>query len=278
MMESWSGGYVDRTIVWPSSNEVRIYDLALRLEAGMPRHPYHPPYSFAMAKLHGEGMYPNGVSSAMEVFSMGAHVGSHVDALGHVALAGEIYGKRPIMDAQSATGGLEVGSTEEIPPLMGRGHLVDAELLFGRELTPADGIGPDQLTEWFADKAEPGPGSIVLVRTGWLRHWPDTDAYIALKTGIPGVTRAGAEWLSERGIIATGSDTMNYEHKPDPAIVSLTVHVHNLVEKGIYIMESLNLDVLAEHAVTDFTFVGLPLRIRGGTGSPLRPIAIVAKS
>ncbi len=277
-MESWSGGYIDRSIPWPTSNDVRIFDLALLLEPGMTRHPYHPPFSFAMAKQHGEGVYPNGISSAMEIFSMGAHVGSHVDALGHIALNGEVFGGRNVTEAQSATGGLEVGSTEEIPPLIGPGHLVDAEALFGRELTPADGIGADQFEEWFADRTKPGPGSIVLVRTGWLRYWNDSDAYISIKHGLPGVSRSGAEWLSARGIIATGSDTMNYEHKPDPAIVAMSVHVHNLVEKGIYIMESLNLDVLAAHKVTDFTFVGLPLRLRGGTGSPLRPIAIVAQS
>ena len=278
MTQTWSGTYIDHTIPWPTSSNVRTYDLALLLEPGMPRHPHHPPFAFALAKNHHEWPYGNGISSAMETISMGAHVGSHVDALGHIALHGEVFGGRPILDHHSATGGLEYGSTEEIPPLIGPGHLVDAEALFGRQLTPADGIGPEQFEAWFADKAEPGPGSIVLVRTGWLRHWPDTDAYIGLKTGLPGVTRAGAEWLSARGILAGGSDTMNFEHKADPAVVSLAVHVHFLVEKGIYIMESLNLDVLAADKVTDFTFVGLPLRIKGGTGSPLRPVAIAVRS
>lgn len=274
-MESWSGGYTDLTVPWPTTSNVRVFDLALRLEPGMPRHPYHPPFSFALAKQHGEGNYPNGVSTAMETFSMGAHVGSHVDALGHVSYLGEVYGGRMIAGHQSATGGLEYGSTEDIPPLMAQGHFVDAEKIYGRQLTPADGVGPEQFEEWFAGREQPGPGSIVLVRTGWLRHWPDTDAYIAIKTGLPGVTRAGAEWLSERGVIAGGSDTMNFEHKPDPAVVSLSVHRHFLVERGIYIMESLNLDVLEPHDVTDLTFIALPLRLKGGTGSPLRPIAIV---
>lgn len=277
-MESWSGGYVDRRIPWPISPNVRIFDLALQLEPGMPRHPYHPPFSFALAKSHGESNYPNGVSTAMETFSMGAHVGSHVDALGHVSFKGEGYGGVTMAEHQTPTEGLDALSTLDVPPLIGPGHLLDAEKLFGRQLTPADGIGAAELEAWFADKTEPGEGSVLLVRTGWLRHWPNSEAYIAMKTGLPGVTRDGAEWLSSRGIIAAGSDTMNFEHKPDPAIVSLTVHVHFLVEKGIYIMESLNLDVLAAHGVTDFTFVALPLRIKGGTGSPLRPIAIAAQS
>ena len=203
-------------------------------------------------------------------------VGQRVQRLG--PNLGEIQGGHQIAGLQSPSGGLEAGSTEAFRPLVGPGHFVDAEKIYGRQLTPADGVGPEQFEAWFAGRPQPGPGSIVLVRTGWLRHWPDSDAYIAIKTGLPGVTRAGAEWLSERGIIAGGSDTMNFEHKPDPAVVSLSVHVHFLVERGIYIMESLNLDLLAEHGVTDFTFVALPLRIKGGTGSPLRPIAIVPQS
>lgn len=276
-MESWSGGYVDRRIPWPTSPDVRIFDLALQLEPGMPRHPYHPPFSFALAKRHGESNYPNGVSTAMETFSMGAHVGSHVDALGHVAFEGEGYGGITMAEHQTPTEGLEALSTLDIPPLIGPGHLLDAERLLGRQLTPADGIGPAELEAWFSNRAEPQPGSVFLLRTGWLRHWPDSEAYIGLGTGLPGVTRDGAEWLSSRGVIAGGSDTMNFEHKPDPAVVSLSVHVHFLVERGIYILESLNLDTLAAHAVTDFTFVALPLRLKGGTGSPLRPVAIAVQ-
>jgi kynurenine formamidase len=119
---------------------------------------------------------------------------------------------------------------------------------------------------------------VVLVRTGWMRYWDDNDRYLGLQTGLPGMKREGAEWLSARGIIATGSDTVNYEHKPDIAKAALSVHEHNLVEKGIYILECLNLETLAAHRAYDFTFIALPLRIRGGTGSPLRPVAIVERS
>ena len=70
---------------------------------------------------------------------------------------------------------------------------------------------------------------------------------------------------------------MNYEHKPDITKAALSVHQHNLVEQGIYILECLDLETLAAHGVHDFTFIALPLRIGGGTGSPLRPIAIVGQ-
>lgn len=277
MSENWSGGHLDMSIPWPTGNDVRVYDLAVRLETGMPRHPYHPPFGFALAKSHGEGMYPDGISSSMEMLTTGGHVGTHVDALGHIAVDGKVFGGRDVMDHQSATHGLEVGSVEEMPPLLGQGHLVDAELVYGRELTPADGIGAEHLEEWFADRPSPEPGSVVLLRTGWMKRWPDYNSYLGLTTGLPGMRLDGAQWLSERGILATGSDTMNYEHKPSVTVVALKVHVHNLVEQGIPIMESLDLEKLAADRVHDFFFMALPLRVRGGTGSPLRPIAVAPR-
>jgi len=273
----WSGGHHDTTVPWPSSADVRIFDLAVRLEAGMPHHPYHPPFGLALARQHGEGMYPDGVSSAMEVLVTGAHVGTHVDALGHIAKDGLVHGGRPVHDAQSPAGGLEVGSVEEVPPLIGRGHLVDLERILGRPATPADGLDAAALAAWFSSRAAPSAGSIVLVRTGWMRHWPDYDRYLGLATGVPGVTLSGAQWLSERGILATGSDTHNYEHKPSVSVVALSVHVHNLVERGVPIMESLNLEGLAAAEAYEFLFLALPLRVRGGTGSPIRPVAVVER-
>ena len=137
--------------------------------------------------------------------------------------------------------------------------------------TPADGVGADELDAWFAEHAPPTPGSVVLVRTGWARHWDDGVAYLGFETGCPGVLVSGAQWLAERGIQATGSDTIAYERTPAP---SLPVHVHLLVEHGIPIIEAMNLERLVADEAWDFYFVAVPLSIRNGTGSPLRPLAL----
>jgi kynurenine formamidase len=55
----------------------------------------------------------------------------------------------------------------------------------------------------------------------------------------------------------------------------MPVHVHLLVESGIHIIECLNLEILAAQKIHQFLFVASPLKIRGGTGSPMRPFAIV---
>jgi kynurenine formamidase len=54
----------------------------------------------------------------------------------------------------------------------------------------------------------------------------------------------------------------------------MAVHVHLLVESGIHILEALNLEELAAARVYEFLFVAAPLKIRGGTGSPIRPFAV----
>lgn len=277
-MTTWSGNFVDINLELSFTGPTRIFDLAVRLENGMARHPHHPPYAFSMAKTHGGFGYKNGVSAAMEMIAMGAHVGTHVDALGHVAVDGKVYGDRDVAQGVAGNSGLDVGSIEETPPLIGQGHLVDLPALLGRDLTPSDGIGPEHFEEWFSDRLAPRRGSVVLVRTGWMQYWSDPERYIGLSTGLPGVTLDGARWLSDRGILATGSDTMNYEHKPDSKIINLPVHVHNLVENGIPILEMLDLETLAASGVEEFTFIAVPLRIGGGTGSPARPLAIVQRS
>jgi kynurenine formamidase len=86
----------------------------------------------------------------------------------------------------------------------------------------------------------------------------------------PGPEIEAARWLSERRIFATGSDTITYEKVPS----RMPVHVHLLVESGIHIIEVLDLEELARDGVWEFSFIALPLKIRGATGSPIRPVAI----
>jgi kynurenine formamidase len=272
----WSGRFQERHLDLEVHGDVRIFDLAVRLENGMARHPHHPPFAFEMVKLHGGTTYKFGVSAAMEKISMGAHVGTHVDALGHVTKDGMTFGCRGAAMGEDGADGLDAGSIEETAPILGPGHLFDGPAFFGRDLTPADSFGPAEFESWFGDHEPLRPGAVLLVRTGWMRYWADAERYIGLSTGLPGVSIEGAHWLSERGIVASGSDTMNYEHKPDSRIINLPVHVHYLVEKGIPIMESMQLEQLAAAGATEFTFIATPLRIGGGTGSPIRPLAIVA--
>ena len=99
----------------------------------------------------------------------------------------------------------------------------------------------------------------------------DRKKYLSIEAGVPGVVEDGAKFLTEMGVSFTGSDTAAYDRIPPH---HLPCHVVLLVENGIQIMEMLNLEGLSDQRVYDFLFIALPLKIRGGTGSPVRPIAI----
>ena len=85
-----------------------------------------------------------------------------------------------------------------------------------------------------------------------------------------------AAWLAAHGVRATGSDTIAFEAlAPGSGHARLPVHGLLLVEHGIHIIETLQLEDLARDEVAEHLFVAAPLKLVGGTGSPLRPLALV---
>ncbi len=115
----------------------------------------------------------------------------------------------------------------------------------------------------------------IVLLTGWARFWNDASRYITGGKGTqaagPGPEIEGARWLSKHGVFAVGSDTVAFEKVPAP---TMPVHVHLLVESGIHIIEALNLEELSRDRIYEFVLVATPLKIRGGTGSPIRPLAL----
>jgi len=256
-----------KSLDWISG--AQVYDLAQPYFIGMPHHPAHPPFLFSLVKSHGEYVGPAGNSSASDAIAMGSHVGTHIDALCHFSCGGKLYGGDEAAGVQSYASGLARHSVDTIAPILRRGVLLDFAdsgiLPHDREITPAD-------LETAAAQVEIRAGDIVLLRTGWAAYFTDPGKFISEVRG-PGPAISGARWLSSRGVFAVGSDTVAFEKVPDPA---MPVHVHLLVEKGIHIIECLNLDGLAAAGVREFLFVALPLKILGATGSPVRPVAVVA--
>jgi len=249
-------------------NPVKVYDLGQPLYAGMPHFPTHPPFLLTLNKMHGEFVLDNGASSASETLTLGGHVGTHIDALAHFSCDGKLHAGA--VPEQSYSGGVKDYSAETIAPILRPGVLFDVA---GPEPLPADFvITPEHLER---GGVAPVRGGIVLIRTGWGQFWNDPKRFITGGSGGqvtgPGPAIEAARWLSDHGIFAAGSDTVAFENVPS----KMDVHVHLLVESGIHIIECLNLEELARDGVREFTFVALPLKIRGGTGSPVRPVALV---
>jgi len=255
----------------------RVFDLAQPYFAGMPHHPTHAPYLYGMIKKHGDMVTAGGVSAAADAIALGCHVGTHIDALCHFSCGGKLFGGAEARGLQSDTGGIGLHSVDTIDPFVRRGVLLDIASHLGHEVLPVDfAITPSHLESTArAQGTSIERGNVVLLRTGWARYWHEPARYISGGHGFsaagPGPQLAGARWLSERGVVAAGSDTVAFEKLPDP---EMPVHVHLLVESGIHIIEALNLEELSRQRVHEFIFVAAPLKIVGGTGAPLRPLAL----
>jgi kynurenine formamidase len=84
-----------------------------------------------------------------------------------------------------------------------------------------------------------------------------------------------ARWLAEREVLLIGADTASIEVSPNSdTALDLPVHQITLVVYGIFLLENLKLDELASKRIHDFAFIVQPLKIRGGTGSTVAPIAV----
>lgn len=254
----------------PSSGRFEVHDLSHPLHAGMPHHPMHPPFGMTMTKLHGEIAYESGVTASSEVIVTGGHVGTHVDALSHMAVHGRVHGGADILSAQSSTGGMEIHGAETLPPFLAPASVIDVPTLLGRPCDPDDAIGADLLDRWESANGPLDP--IALIRTGWDELFTTNARFIGWGTGLPGVTLDGARWLTDRGVTAVGSDTIAFEKTPTE---SFPVHIHLLKDHGVPIMEVLDLRSLVGSDVTRCFFMAAPLRIVGATGSPMRPLGLV---
>lgn len=257
--------------------QLEVYDLAQPLSNETPHSPNHPPFRMSLMRRHGDMVREDGSSAANEMIVTGGHTGTHVDALAHVSYQGKLHGAISAEDAQRG-GRFSSHGVDAIEPMVCRGVLLDIAGLHGTNILPGGyGITEDDLAA--AEKKEDvgvRPGDVVLVHSGWSRNFGDVQAFLGHETGVPGPTEGAARWLAEKGVRATGAETIAYEQiKPEIGHALLPVHRLLLVEQGIHIIEVMNLSELATADVHEFVFVLAPLKIVGGTGSPVRPLAVV---
>lgn len=253
----------------------RVYDLEQPRYFGAPTFPSHAPgFVYSLHRRHEPD--PNQArTSASGTIYMTEHSGTHIDALCHQAEEMHLFGKQEINpQIQTSTGFTALG-VETIPPLVARGILLDAARLRGVERIEAGNpITRGELeTTALTEGVTIGAGDVVLVRTGNGALWQDAPAYL----NAGGVNGDASSWLAGLGVRAVGADNVAWDEVGvvDPELhVSLPGHLILLVRHGIYIIENLNLEELARDRCYEFNFICLPLKMRGATGSPVRPIAL----
>jgi kynurenine formamidase len=257
----------------------KVYDLEQPRFHGMPVYPTHRPgYFYALHRRHRDTYQPDKYgprTGASGILTMMEHSGTHIDALCHQACGFKMYGETPVEGAESPAGFTKLG-IETVPPLLGRGVLLDVAGWKGQDLLPAKySISAEELRACAdAQSVDVQPGDVLVVRTGYGSIWNDEDRYLQ----AAGIAKSGTLWAADRGVVAVGIDNMSWDvpEERDPETgANLFGHVYLLPKKGIYIIENLLLEELAEAKRYTFAFVGIPLKFNGATGSPIRPLALV---
>jgi len=256
-----------------------ILDLSHAYRTGMPQSPNHPRFRMALERRHGDQVRADGGSAANELIVVGGHVGTHVDALAHVSQNGLVYGGTPAESLQSNGGFAHLG-IDEFAPFVGRGLLLNVAAVHGVDSLPAGyevTVGDLEQAQQRAG-IEPTPGDVILVGTGWSRHWNEPDLFNGQRDGAPGPGPDAGEWLARWQPRAVGAETIAFEHiAPEHGHARLPVHRIMLVENGINIVETMNLVELLDRGATEFLLVLNPLKIAGATGGPVRPLAVLAE-
>jgi kynurenine formamidase len=262
-----------------AANGARIVQLGHVLEPGQTRNGTAPPFSHTLTNRFGDragsmpGMSPD-IFGVSDMIALGCHTGTHMDSLGHVSYKGKLFDGTPTdgPGVQDDFRGIVMNTMESFRPIVARGVLLDFARYLGVDRAPQDYvITPAELAACAdAQHVHFGSGDVVLFRMGYDSIYRDPDTYLHMP--IPGPDPATARELVKAGVVATGSDTMPYEAAPGDE--PMQVHAELIPKAGVFIFEMLDLRELSEESAREFLFVALPLRISGGTGSPINPVAI----
>jgi len=213
-------------------------------------------------------------------------IGTQFDGLGHI---GCIVGKpgdqnemryyNGITEAEMADAyGLKKLGMEHCKPFFTRGVVIDVAGLKGRPLNAGEEITVADVRAALArqnvSEASFRPGDGIFFNTGWGNLWMKDNA--KFNSGEPGIGMEVARWVIDKQAALVGSDTWATEVVPNPnKDLAFVVHQELITKNGIYNHENLDFTDVLKDRVYEFVYVFSPLRIKGATGSPGRPIAIV---
>lgn len=181
-------------------------------------------------------------------------------------------------------GGLEALGVEQVKPIITRGILIDVAGFKGvpvldsrYEVTMADVRGALAKQGIREDSIE--AGDAILFNYGWAMHWEnpakynDSRFFVGENQGSPGIGVEVSRWAVEKKASMVGADSCCVTIQPPVKPELGNVH-HELLFGGVGMLENMDLRELARDRVYEFLYVNLVERIKGATGSPVRPIAI----
>jgi kynurenine formamidase len=237
----------------PAIDTSKVIDLTYDYDSKTIYWPTAKPFEF---QHESWGMSLGGYWYAAGRYSASEHGGTHLDSPIH-------FGKGQ-------------ASTEQIPlsKLIAPAVVVD--------ITQACAANHDyrvsaaDLKKWEQTNGAIPAGSIALARTGWGRYWPDKKRYLGTdrpgdtaNLHFPGFSRDAALLLVERKVAGVGIDTASMDYGPSKDFIAHQV----LNGAGIYGLE--NVANLEKLPVKGSTLIALPMKIKGGSGGPVRVVAVL---
>jgi kynurenine formamidase len=214
-------------------------------------------------------------------------VGTQLDAFAHQIYGGEYYNcitnhemSFPDTTSTELSAGARQGfpklGVEKIPDIMTRGVLIDVaglknvDMLQGGYVITAD----DLQRALEKEKVKIEPGDAVMINTGWGKLYSVKDKDKYLKSS-PGIGIEAGKWLIQQNPMLVGTDTCCVEVRPYPEQkINLPIHAMFLIVYGVYLVENLKLEQLAAEHAYETAYIMTPLKIEGGTGSTIAPIAV----
>ena len=299
--ETWS-----RCAAYLTDPQARCYELSRMITSTAPQSPFAAPSDITFEATCGVPGTVHAHNGELLTGSL-TQQGTHLDALGHfAALPAAWNGSEPFSASQATYfGGLTQAQVkphphtglarlgvEHVRPIITTAVVLDASayLAGGAVLAPGQEIGPDDIQSMLAAQglAHRGllPGDALLIHTGWGARWHDPDSGAYYMSG-PGLSQLGAEYIADCQTVLVGLDNpftdpvcdgqLQGRHEPPPGMraeAPFGTHNQNLVRAGILQIQNLQLADLVGDGVVLCCLMVLPLRIKGASGSPVRPVAI----
>jgi kynurenine formamidase len=293
-----------------SNPRAKSYELSHVRSNTMPQSPFAVPLKENAKPTAGVPMSRHAFNTDEVVSGDPGQQGTQMDALGHFAVLPQPWdGKSDFPSAGAKYYGgftqeqvkprpdspLQKLGIDKVPPIVTSAVLLDAKTHLGKgkpmeagalvsakdieAMLKAQGLGKRGIQK----------GDVLYIYTGWGDHWKDPDTEKFYYTKGPGLSYDAAKYIEQKGVVLVALDNPFTDPVPEgmlqgkaappadvPEGLPFAIHHHNLTVAGIHNIQNANLGALAGDKVWVSCTMILPLRTQGGSGSPVRPVAIGA--
>ncbi len=276
--------YIDDKKVLSSLRMVKygkVYNLSHVIFNGMADRLTHGPFFFNILLRPYDNdyykIYDNKYGASLGRIEMCDHTGTHLDSLNHMAYNNKLFNNIDAYENTTNLGSKRLGMEKTIP-IITKGIMVDVAYIHKKDkIEPGYAITREETEDFLSEhniKIE--KGDAVFFYTGISKEFNNPKNYDKYYDSSPGIGYDLAKFLAEKNVSVTGSDTPSSEVTP-PEIKNtrLPVHQYLIAKSGIRLIDNIKLDELSMDKIYEFTFICLPLLIKGATASPVSPVAII---